>query len=475
MTQTLSPLDNVFFQMESNDTPMHVAGLQLFLLPDHADDGFIQALVASWRSPTHLKAPWNLKLKQGRLGRRWEQDHDVDLDYHIRHIALPRPGGERELGAMISRLHGHRLRRHRPLWECYVIEGLADQRFAVYTKMHHSMADGVRAMGLMTQSLSKLEDDRLPAPWAAGDEAANDSVRVGADTPSKPAALADSVRNASAALSGVSKAGGRVLRQMLGGRGHLTLPLTAPPSALNSRITGQRRYATQQVDMARLKAAGRATDATVNDVVLTLCSSALRRFLKRTNQLPPRSLIAGVPVSLRAAGDTSSSNAVSIMLASLGTDFADPLERLESIRHTTEAGKAHLKAIPRAGQQIYNSLLMTPFVLQTVSGVGAIRHPYFNLTVSSVPGPSRPLYLNGAQMEAMFPVSIPTHGQALNITCTSYNGWLNVGFCGCRDAMPHLQRIAVYFGEALTELEAALAQRSVRSGQPETLPQAANA
>lgn len=446
MTRKLNSVDSIFFRMESNDTPMHVAGLQIFQLPEDAPDDFVQKLVANLRRPTQLADPWNLKLEQTPLGGTWVTDHDVDMDYHVRHVALPRPGGERELGMMVSRLHSHCLRRHRPLWECYVIEGLEGNRFALYTKVHHALADGVSTIRVLTSFLSDSPDIQTPAPWAA-------SSHTDKPTQLPSQGVFDTLREQVTALPDLSKALGRMLKQAVGGKSELVLPFSAPRSVLNMRITGQRRYATQRVEIDRIKAVGKATGTTLNDVVLGLCGAALRRFLKEANALPDKPLVAAVPVSVREPGDTTSSNAVSIMFATLGTHIADPLERLATIRASAVEGKAHLRAISKSGQQLYNSVLLTPFVLQVVTGIGARSHPVFNVTVSNVPGPSRPLYLQGAQMEAVYPVSIAAHGQAVNITCTSYNGSLNFGICGCRDALPHLQRMAVYAGEALTELE----------------------
>ena len=350
---------------------------------------------------------------------------------------------------MISRLHSHRLRRHRPLWECYVIEGLEGDRFALYTKVHHALADGVTTIRVLTEFLADTPDEDTAPPWAArGRQIDPASI----PTP----ALLDTLRDQARALPALGKAAVRILRKASGGQDQLTLPFSAPRSVLNVPITGQRRYATQRLPIDRIKAVGKASEATLNDVVLALCGASLRRFLKESNALPQRSLVAAVPVSVREPGDVTSSNAVSIMFATLGTHIADPLERLAHVKQTASEGKNHLRAIPKADHPLYNAVLLTPFVLQVVTGLGARRRPVYNVTVSNVPGPNRPLYLQGAQMEAFYPVSIAAHGQAVNITCTSYNGSLNFGIAGCRDALPHLQRIAVYAGEALTELESAL-------------------
>lgn len=450
-------LDAAFLHMEGYDTPMHVAGLQIFSLPPGAGAEYLRGLVAEFKAPRELASPWNLRLMRtsalaSRLSPAWETDHDVDLDYHVRHTALPRPGGERELGILVSRLHSHRLDRRRPLWECHVIEGLEGDRFALYTKMHHALVDGVTAMRLVMQRLSLQPQARIVPPW---------SVRPGAASADAAAAASQGTRvsrrkNVADAVGGLA----RMLRRAhlgAGTGGDLVAPFAAPAhSQLNGRVTGQRRLATQQFEIARIKRVARAADASLNDTVLALCGGALRRFLKEANTLPAKPLVASVPVSLRPPGDASDGNAVSLMLTRLGTDIADPVARLKAIREATRDAKEHLRTMTPDAQSIYSSLFAAPFAFQTLTGLSGRTRPIFNVTVSNVPGPSEPLFLGDARLEAMYPVSIAAHGQALNITCTSYAGSLNFGLLGCRDSLPHLQRLAVYMGEAMGELEAGL-------------------
>ena len=188
-------------------------------------------------------------------------------------------------------------------------------------------------------------------------------------------------------------------------------------------------------------------------MVLWLCSTALRRFLKEANSLPHRALTAGIPVNVRPADDQSAGTAISFIMANLATDVADPRKRLKAISASARNAKEHLQSLPRAALTQYTMLVMAPYILQLLSGMGGRTRPVFNVTISNVPGPDKPLYLNGAQLEAMYPVSLLSHGQAINITCVSYNGSVNFGFTGARDTLPHMQNIAVYTGEALEELE----------------------
>jgi WS/DGAT/MGAT family acyltransferase len=235
-----------------------------------------------------------------------------------------------------------------------------------------------------------------------------------------------------------------------------SLPFQSPKSILNGRIGSQRRFATQAYAFSRIRRLSKIAGCTVNDIVLAVSSGALRRFLREINALPGRSLTAGVPVSLRPKDDQGAGAAVAFIIANLATHVADPVRRLEVIAKSTTRAKTLMAELSREEIENFSALMLSPQSLQTVFDLEGYTRPVFNVTVSNVPGPTETLYLRGSQLEAMFPVSAVTHGQALNITCYSYGGNISFGFAGCRDSVPHLQRIAVYTGEALEELEAVL-------------------
>ena len=452
----LNPLDASWLSVESHDTPMHVANLQIFSLPKNAPSDFLGQLVARIKSERNYASPWNLKLrnpKMGGVGAAWKVDNNLDLDYHVRHSALPAPGGERELGVLISRLHSHQLDFKRPLWECHVIEGLENNRFALYTKMHHSLIDGVSGVRLLQRILSTDPNDlEMPAPWTVQPERNNRAAEA-AQTPEQVAAKALKPK-AGSSLPQVIKALTRIMRGSPAGENGLTAPFSGPVSVLNRRVTGQRRFATQQYDLNTLKHLARHFDCSLNDVVLYLSATALRRFMEESNTLPKKPLTTGIPVNVRPKDDQGTGNAISFIIANLATDVADPLSRLETIKVSTQKAKDHLQTLPRDALMKYTVFLMAPYMLQLITGLGGRVRPVFNVTISNVPGPDQPLYFNGARLEAMYPVSLIAHGGALNITCLSYAGTLNFGFTGCRDTLPHMQRLAVYTGEALQELAA---------------------
>jgi WS/DGAT/MGAT family acyltransferase len=457
----MSPLEAAWLMVESEDTPMHVGSLMTFSLPPDAPPHFLQDLVSRMKSVRDMAPPWDYRLlRPGHLGRKvvpfWQEDPNVDLDYHVRHSALPAPGGERELGVLISRLHSHPLDFRRPPWECHIIEGLENNRFALYTKMHHSLIDGISGMRLMQRILSSdPEETHMQPPWVVRPGRRPSITPVREEHSSLRDVMGEvleAVRVQAGTAPELVGAFGKLARAGFSNHSDLKPPFEGPSSILNKRISPHRRFATQQYELERLRQLAHVAGASLNDIVLYLCGSSLRRFLAEEKTLPKKPLTAGIPVNIRPADDEGLGTAISFMIASLGTHLDDPLERLEHIKASTRAAKEHLQSLPRSTLTQYTMLLMSPYILQLLTGLGGYTRPVFNVTISNVPGPQEPLYYNGARMEAMYPVSLVAHGGALNITCLSYAGSLNFGFTGCRDTLPSMQRLAVYTGEALEQL-----------------------
>jgi diacylglycerol O-acyltransferase / wax synthase len=449
----MSPTDAAWLLLESRETPMHVGGLLEFTRPADAPADYLKQELARMRSIRTLPEPWNLKpLELPLLGARLpllQTVHDVDLDHHVRHSALPAPGGQRELGILISRLHSHQLDMHRPLWELHLIEGLENDRFALYTKIHHSLIDGVSGMRMMLRALSTDARDRdTPAFWTVG---------PGATT--KPKAEGEG------GIGGLLGALGAGAGDIVGlGRSTLELasaalsdsplqaPFMAPGSVLSGPIEGQRRFATQQYPLELIKSLAKAAECSLNDVVLYLCGTALRRYLSEHARLPRRSLTAGIPVNLRDADDNRTGTAIGMIVADLGTNVGDPRARLDAVKRSTAAAKEQLSTLPRNALGTQAVVINGPYILALLAGLGGHTPVPFSLGISNVPGPTEPLYFNGSRLDAIFPVSLLMHGNALNITCVSYAGTLNFGLIGARDTLPHLQRLAIYLGEAVDEL-----------------------
>lgn len=463
-TRALKPSDAAWLFIEKRERPVHVASLAIFSLPPDAGPTFVHDLVAEWRARPRFAPPFNLRLRPGLTSvviPAWQElkPDEIDLDYHFRHSALPKPGGERELGVLVSRLHSNPLDRTRPLWECHVIEGLENGRIAIYTKVHHSQIDGMGGMRLLSRFLSTDPEARdLPPPWEVG--MAGGSKKVDDEAVDQGSLIEKLVTLGKEQLkSGVAAAkalGKLALDARKGGEEGPAIPYGAPQTILNGKIRGKRRFATQYYELDRVKRVAKAAGVTVNDVFLGICSASLRRYLDEMGELPDKAMTASVPVSVRPADDASVGNAITLMIVSLHSDIADPIERLKAIATSSAPAKERLQSMSRGAIDNYTLVLMAPYMIQLMLGLGTMTRPMNNLVISNVPGPPQTLYFNGARLDQIYPVSLLFDGQALNITVLSYAGQFNLGFTGDRDSLPHMQRIAVYTGEALAELERAL-------------------
>jgi WS/DGAT/MGAT family acyltransferase len=446
--------DSMFLLGESREHPMHVGGLSLFELPegagpDHVGQMYHQMLEYGEVSSLFRRQPAGPVSSLGQW--MWSDDNDLDMEYHLRLSGLARPGRVRELLELTSRLHGSLLDRHRPLWEFHVIEGLEGNRFATYSKIHHALLDGVGALRLMQSALSQDPDERdMPPPWAPRPSR---SRRGGGSSPVQT--LTSAVR-AVGDLVGLGpvlvKAANELMREQAA-----LVPFQAPRSMLNVPITGARRFAAQGWPLDRIKAVGRATGATLNDVMLAMCGGALRRYLLELDALPDRPLVAAVPVSLRGkAGVSDGGNAVGLILCSLATDQDDDGVRLEQITASMKRGKRLYAGLSALQITALSAIPLAALVLTPIPGALNLVPPPFNVLISNVPGPRSPLYFNGARLQGIYPLSIPYEGQALNITVTSYADSLEFGLTGCRRSVPHLQRLLGHLETSLTGLEKAI-------------------
>lgn len=481
----LNPLDAGFLYTESDAAPNHVGGLLQFRLPDGAPRDFLRRMMVDFRRHRAFSAPWNRRLKYAfkkNPAPVWIEDDDIDLEYHVRHTALPWPGGERELGELIGRLHSQPIDLSRPPWECTIIEGLEGNRFALFIKIHHALIDGVSGMRMLQRSMAtdRVRSLRMPPFWAAKPPNAKRPERAVAEAPTFANALAAAVqalrgqaRTAPQLLAAFAKMLARVGAPAADG---MVVPFTSPRSALNGRVRAKRRFATQHFPIERLRVLAKAADGTLNDVVLAMCSGALRRFLHERDSLPEQALSAAIPVSVRPTDDQGSGNAITFIIATLGTDIADAAQRFAAIRASVQHAKTHVQSLPKQAMEQYTLLLMAPTIVTLMTGIAGRIRPMYNVMVSNVPGPDKPLYFRGAEMVGCYPASVVTHGQALNITCQSYAGEMDFGITGCHATLPSMQRLAVYMADALGELEAVFApgaKPARRASRARTRPEAA--
>jgi diacylglycerol O-acyltransferase len=457
----IDPTATGFLLAENRNMPMHVGGLQLFQKPEGAGRNYTREMFEEMRdveeiAPLFLKHPHRSLRTGAQLV--WKDDEQFDIEHHVRHSALPRPGRIRELLELCSRLHSTRLAWERPLWEAHVIEGLRDGRVAMYTKTHHALVDGISAMRLLASVLSTDPDKRnMPAPWAA--TGPRSSKRKSEHNLSEiPIAALRAALGITTEAAGMPSA---LVKTITKGLKNETsaLSLYAPRTIFNQSITGSRRFAADDWPIERLRAIGKATGTTLNDVVIAMCSGALRTYLLELDALPEAPLVSMVPVGLNAkqsqVASSEGGNAVGSVMVQMATDKHDPADRLASIHRSMKDGKEALSSMTPVQILAMSAIGQAPAILTPMLRMQGIIRPPYNVIISNVPGPRTTHYWNGARLTGTYPLSIPINGMALNITCTSYDGQMAFGLTGCRRTVPHLQRLLTYLDDEVAALEKA--------------------
>lgn len=449
----LNITDQLFLLMERRQQPMHIGTLMLFSYPDDAGPNYSTEVFEFLRSFIEPKGPSHLKLIQ-KWGRYyWGKDYEFDIEHHVRHSALPKPGRIRELLAYVSAEHSNLMHRERPLWEIHFIEGIEGGRFAIYMKAHHAVVDGASGNKALNKFLSEDKSLRgAPPIWAMENEIETTLSRsndVGLDVLKEMSREAiKKFWNFPTAISNIKKGfviGAKKDNSLFG--------LNAPKTILNTCITGSRRYAAQSYDFARFKNISHHFNGTINDVVLAVCGAALRQYLISQNALPDKPLIAMVPVSMREKEDnTTFGNKIAMLQASLGTHISDPEVRMLAIKKSVANAKDKISHMSKDEYILYSAMSLSPGSFHLATGLFPGWLPC-NVMISNVPGPENAMYWNGAKMEGIYPISLPLDRAALNITMMSYNGQIDFGLTACRKSMPSMQRLLDYIEEAITELE----------------------
>ncbi|MFB3984744.1 WS/DGAT/MGAT family O-acyltransferase [Escherichia coli] len=443
----LHPIDFIFLSLEKRQQPMHVGGLFLFQIPENAPASFIQNLVADIRNSKSIPIPpFNNKLN----GLFWDEDEEFDLDHHFRHIALPQPGRILELLTYISQEHSSLIDRAKPLWTCHIIEGIEGNRFAMYFKIHHAMVDGIAGMRLVEKSLSQDPNAQsIVPPWCVEGPRAK---RLKEPNVSRFKKIMNGVMGQLESTPRVMYELSQTVMKDMGRNPDYVSSFQAPSSILNQRVSSSRRFAAQSFEFDRLRHISKSLGVTINDIVLAICSGALREYLLSQDALPKKPLIAMVPASVRD-DDSSMSNRITMILANLGTHKEDPLERLAIVRRSVQNAKEKFKRMNSNQILNYSAFVYSAAGLNIASGLLPKRQA-FNLVISNVPGPREPLYWNGARLDALYPASIILDGQALNITMTSYLDKLEVGLTACRNALPKMQNLLTHLEEEIQRFEA---------------------
>ncbi|WP_027007346.1 WS/DGAT/MGAT family O-acyltransferase [Conexibacter woesei] len=481
----LTTLDAQFLAVESGRTFGHVGSLCVYD-PSTAPGGelTIRDLCRMVSERLHLLPPFRWKLVNVPLGLDlpyWVEDPDFDLDFHIRESAIPPPGDDNKLAETVSRIFARPLDRTRPLWELYLIHGLPDGKVALLTKVHHAVVDGVSGneiLSVLLDSSPEGKDIEPPASKHKGERIPGDLemlARGAAGIPRQPLRALRALPKTLPALTEVPGAnafpvvpelskGLHKLRELAGapgGAGILEVTSArAPRTPFNGRISAHRRFAFGSLSLDTVKAIKNELGITVNDVVVTLCASAVREWLLERDELPRDPLVAMIPVSVRAPHEAKAyGNRISAMIVPIPTNVAHPRDRLRRAHELLRSAKANHAALPA-------SLLTdaTAFIPPAVAALAARTtidllsrtRPPLNLVISNVPGPRDSLYCAGAQMESMFPVSVVVDGVGLNMTVMSYRDHLDFGIVTDQGQIPDAWPFITHLHTALEELQSVL-------------------
>jgi WS/DGAT/MGAT family acyltransferase len=454
--------DASFLRLESAQRPFHVGGLLIFAAPPDARPGFLRRLAVEMgeklpeMSPLFLRKLYDPELS-GTV--HWVRAEDYEARYHVLHYGLPKPGRMEDLLNVVSLAHERPLDRSRPLWEWHLIEGLPGNRFALYCKMHHALIDGVGALRLMdallTTDARKTAIYRRKKPQTDEPHAGHSRRGLFGEFSHMAELMMEQGRAVSELVQMFLRMESNSSAES---HGIPPLPFSAPHAIMNTEIGPRRRIVMAEFPLQALRRIGKAVDGTVNDALLAVCGGALRSYLAEHRQLPSASLLAGSPVSIKAPGEQHG-NQLSTIVSSFGTTTRDPVKRLKTIARMTRQAKEELQAMSQAARQDYMNLILLPTIVLTLAHASTAIPPAFNVIVSNVPGPQKALYLAGARLEAIYPLSVVTDAQAMNITAISYESTICVGITTCPDNLPEIDSMAKHLREAYRELKQSLKLR----------------
>jgi WS/DGAT/MGAT family acyltransferase len=498
----LSSLDASFLYLETPEMPMHVGSMAIFRLPDDYEGDFFEEFKAMIASRLHIAPILKARLEKAPLDidhPSWVEDDQFDIDRHIFRASLPAPRDRATLERIVGWMHAKLLNRARPLWEFYVFEGMKDNEIGLYSKMHHACIDGGAGAALTNMiydvspiprkvdpPTAKAKVGQEPRDIAANlldsyqqlwtqplDVAAAKSLELPRSGKSDLGSILfdnamyqiESAVRFAGSLPTMLKSVSDIVGKVSDPRSRESLSsMMSPPTILNKSISSERSFAGTSISLSRAKALSKLAGGKLNDVVLALASGVVRRYLVRQGALPQKSLTAAVPISLREEGNADANNQVFGMICSIATNVEDAKTRLETIIAQSAKAKEMSHPLRAVMPQVSNiSMLGTPILVQILallysrSNLSDVLPPSANITVSNVPGPRQTLYAAGAELLHIFPVSISTHGIALNITVQSYRDQLDFGFIAGANIIPHVQELCDMLPDEFAALEAAFA------------------
>lgn len=465
--QRLTGMDATFLYMETPTMPMHVAGTYVFDPSSAPGDYGYEQIKAEVERRLHLLPPYRRRLVEVPFQLHhplWIEDPDFDLDYHLRRVALPSPGGREELAELAADIHARPMDRSRPLWDMHIVEGLEDGLMAVIARTHHCAIDGVSGVDV-TVNLLDLEPEPAPVeppeePWKPD--------RIPSDAELVAYALSSLSRQPVSAVKAVRRSVETALMIRRRNRepdvNPPPAPFTAPRTSINRAITPRRSFGMAEISLDEVKAVRKGLGGTVNDAILAVCAGALRRWFDDRGEQLDEPLVAMCPISIRTEDQKDTlGNQVSSMLTSLATDIDDPVERIKVIQDGTkhakdQAGAIGAEALTQWAELAAPAVAARAARLYSRTKMASRHRPLFNVTISNIPGPNFPLYMAGARLKAWYPMGPINDGGGLNMTVMSYMGTIHFGLVACPDVVPEVQTLADHLHASLEELLKAAGQ-----------------
>ena len=465
MATVIPPLDLMFFLTETPQSPKHVGAVQIFQLPAKAPDTYLRDLVADFKAAPAV-SPFNCHPHFPRVGMpQWREDEEMEMNYHVRHSALPAPGSKQQLMDVIQRLHATLLDRRRPCWMCQVIEGLEGNRFAIYSKVHHAYIDGMSGVKRMYGSLSASPTEKkVVTTWSYQPES---SLSRSGQTQRHRATAFDKLLSQGKGLVEASGFLGNIGLQWLKLRGgNAQIPFSASRNRMNRTIEWDTRStAVCTFELDQIKAIGHQRGCTVNEVVLAIIGAALDDYLEEHRENGQSPLVAMCPMSLRSAGDDSAKTQVSAVHVSLGEPTAAIGERLNQVIASSQAAKEAVSGLSSEAMMDYGVIIFGLWELLSRTGLERFITPSYNVLVSNVPGPpDGDMYLRGSRLESSYPISALLPGVNLNATLLSHGNKLDFGLLGDMHALPDLDIVVERMAYRLAELEREVLGKPRRPG-----------